>query len=95
MLIKVLGTGCPSCKALYERVLDVTKGDKEISVEYITDITALLEAGIMSSPALLIGDNIVSVGRVPSSEEIKEYIDNCKNTDSQPISSGCSCGGNC
>ncbi|KUK50048.1 MAG: Redox-active disulfide protein 2 [Parcubacteria bacterium 33_209] len=95
MKIKVLGSGCPSCKALYETVLGVTKNDKEISVEYITDITALIEAGIMAGPALLIDEKIVSVGRVPSSEEVKEYIDNCKDMNSESPSSGCSCGGNC
>lgn len=78
MLIKVLGSGCPSCKTLYESVKSVVGDNKDIKVEYITDITALLEAGIMSSPALVIDDDVVSVGRVPSEEEIKEYIDGNK-----------------
>ena len=94
MEIKVLGSGCPSCKALYESVLSAVGDDKEIKVEYITDINALLEAGIMASPALLIDEIILSVGRVPSEEEIKGYIEARKNNDNT-VSSGCSCGGCC
>lgn len=94
MLIKVLGTGCPSCKALYESVKNVVGDNKNIKVEYITDITAMLEAGIMSSPALVVEDEVVSVGRVPSEEEIKGYIDGEK-VEEKASTGGCSCGGNC
>lgn len=74
MVIKVLGSGCPSCKKLYESVKKVVGDNEEIQVEYITDITALLDAGIMSSPALMIDGKVVFSGRVPSEEEIEEYI---------------------
>ncbi len=94
MLIKILGSGCPSCKSLFESVKNVVGDKKEIRVEYITDITALLEAGIMSSPALLIDDKVVCSGRVPSEEEIKEYIQG--NTEEEKTSTGgCSCGEGC
>ncbi len=94
MNIKVLGSGCPSCKSLYESVKNVVGDNKDIKVEYITDITALLEAGIMSSPALLIEDKLVCSGRVPSEDEIKEYIDGNKVEEKAPTG-GCSCGGCC
>jgi len=94
MKIKVLGSGCPSCKALYESVKNVVGDNKDIPVEYITDITALLEAGIMSSPALVIEDKVVCSGRVPSEDEIKEYIDGSEKEGKAP-QSGCSCNGCC
>ncbi len=94
MHIKVLGSGCPSCKALYESTKKAVEDNKEITVEYITDISALLEAGVMASPALLIDEKIVSVGRVPSEDEIKEYIKMAEETD-KDAPAGCSCGGNC
>jgi small redox-active disulfide protein 2 len=90
MLIKVLGSGCPKCKSLYETVKNVVGEDKEIVVEYVTEITALLEAGVMSSPALMLDGKVVSSGRVPSEEEIKGYIEDGKE---EPVqASGCSCG---
>lgn len=93
MVIKVLGSGCPSCKTLHERVKEVVSEDKDIKVEYITDISVILEEGIMSTPALMIDEKVVCTGRVPSQEEIEEYI----NGDSEEIQSSnrCSCGGCC
>jgi small redox-active disulfide protein 2 len=94
MLVKVLGSGCPSCKTLYESVKKVVGENEEIKVEYITEITALLEAGIMSSPALIIDDITVSVGRVPTEDEIGEYIEARKNF-KKPETSQCGCGTGC
>ena len=78
MTIKVLGSGCPTCKVLHESVLKVVGENSEITVEYITDINALIEAGIMTSPGLVIDDDVVAAGRVPSQEEIREYIEERK-----------------
>lgn len=88
MLITVLGPGCPSCKQLHERVLNVVKDNKDINVEYITDISVMIEMGLMASPALLIDNKIAFVGRVPSEEEIKEKL----NMPSEEVFTGCSCG---
>lgn len=94
MVIKVLGSGCPSCKKLYESVKTVVGENSDIEVEYITDITALLDAGIMSSPALMIDQNVVCSGRVPSEEEIGEYIEGEKSEDTSS-NEGCNCEDGC
>ena len=91
MEIKVLGPGCASCKQLHENVLKAVGDNKEIKVEYITEMGALLEAGIMGAPALLIDDITISVGRVPSENEIKDYIEARKDLkDSDTSQCGCS-----
>jgi small redox-active disulfide protein 2 len=96
MKIKVLGAGCPSCKQLHENVLKAVGDNKDITVEYITDIEAMLEAGIMSSPALLIDDKTVSSGRILSEEEIKEYIEgNTTKAKDCTCEDGCTCGDDC
>jgi small redox-active disulfide protein 2 len=94
MIIKVLGSGCPSCKKLYESVKKVVGDNEDIRVEYITDITAILEAGIMSSPALMIDEQVVCSGRVPSEEEIEEYIKG-NEVENKSSTGDCSCGGCC
>lgn len=77
MVIKVLGSGCPTCKTLHEIVVDAV-GEEEIEVQYITDIAALIEAGIMTSPALMIDEEVVCAGRLPTKEEVREYISKAK-----------------
>jgi len=76
MKIAVLGSGCATCKALY----DLTK--KAVSqlglkdeVEYITDISKIIEMGVMQSPVLAINGKSVMVGFIPDAEKIKEIIE--------------------
>lgn len=73
MVIKVLGSGCPTCKTLHEIVVEAV-GEEDIEVQYVTDIAALIEAGIMTSPALMIDEKVVCAGRLPTKEEVREYI---------------------
>lgn len=101
MKIKVLGTGCPTCKQLHESVLKAIGELKlEINVEYINDVQAMLDLGVMSSPVLVIDDVPVAVGQVPSYEKIKQFITDGENVAAGPQEktsscSGCSCGGKC
>ena len=75
MEIKVLGTGCPKCKALEQTAKKVVA---ELGIEAHVvkeeDIMKIMEYGIMHTPALVIDGKVVVSGRVPSSTEIKEII---------------------
>lgn len=95
MKIQVLGSGCLKCKALFELVQKIVNEmgiDQE--VEYITDITKLIEEGIATSPALKVDGKVVCAGRIPTVDEIKGYISNTPN-DTQTKNQGCSSGGCC
>ncbi len=75
MKIQVLGSGCKGCEALYERVKKVANEvSPDLEVEYITDITKLVELGAMSSPVFAINDTIITAGKLPDEEEIKSVI---------------------
>lgn len=75
MIIKVLGSGCPKCKRLYENAKEaVSVLGSNIEVKYITDFKEMMSLGIMSTPALVINDKVVSMGRLLSSYEIEEII---------------------
>lgn len=89
MQIQVLGSGCPTCKKLYEltKKAAIELGIVE-EVEYITDVTRIIELGVMSSPVLTVNGKVAMVGFTPSLEKIKDLLQ--KNT-----SSPCSCGGSC
>ena len=75
MKIKILGTGCPNCKILEANTKEALEELKiKANVEKVTDIAKIMEYGIMSTPALVIDEKVVSSGRVCSSEEIKKYL---------------------
>lgn len=97
MKVQIFGPGCRSCKQLHEQVVKAIKElGKDIEVEYVTDVSKIIELGVMSSPALVIDGKIASAGSVPSIEKIKEMLKsktNDKKNDSPK--SCCSCGGKC
>jgi len=75
MKIQVLGSGCPTCKRLYELTLQAVKElNLNEEVEYITDISKIIEMGVMSSPVLAVDGRPVLVGQVPEVEKIKNIL---------------------
>ncbi len=73
--IQVLGSGCPSCKTLYNKVSEIAEQiDSDLEVKYITDITKIVELGAMSSPVFAINNQIITSGKIPDENEIKNII---------------------
>lgn len=64
MNIKVLGVGCSSCQRMLDDVKRIIQrnGWQNIQVEYVQDIERILGYGVMSTPALVIQDQVVLVG---------------------------------
>ncbi len=76
MKIQVLGSGCATCKKLYEITQKAVVG-LDASVEYITGeegVQKIVELGAMGSPVLSVDGKIAMVGFTPDIEEIKEAI---------------------
>ena len=75
MTIQVLGSGCPTCKKLFELTQQAVKElDLKTEVEYVTDVQKIVEMGVMSSPVLAIDGKPVIYGFLPKLEKIKETI---------------------
>lgn len=75
MEIKVLGTGCPKCKALEKIVINsLTELDIVADVSKVEDIMKIMEYGVMHTPALVINEKVVFSGRVPAVNEIKDIL---------------------
>lgn len=74
MEIKVLGTGCANCKALYATVEKVVN-ELGIQAEIIKeeDLMKIMEYNVMTLPALVINGKVVAKGRINASE-VKELI---------------------
>jgi small redox-active disulfide protein 2 len=75
MKIEILGTGCPKCKKLMQVAAEAAKElDSDAEIVKVDKINDIMNYGVMITPALAI-DGVVKVsGRVPSKEEIMEWI---------------------
>jgi small redox-active disulfide protein 2 len=75
MEIKILGTGCPKCKALEERTRKVVKDNMiDANIKKVEDIVEIMKFNIMATPALVIDGKVVAKGRIPSVDEIKQFL---------------------
>jgi len=73
--IQVLGSGCPTCKKLFDLTAQAVKElELKIEVEYITDIQKIIEMGVMQSPVLAINGKPVMTGFLPDIEKVKQII---------------------
>lgn len=79
MIIKVLGSGCKSCVTLKE---NTEAAIKEIGlaaeIVKVTDFKEIMTYGVMSTPALVIDEKVVSFGKVLKPKEIVKIIENVK-----------------
>jgi small redox-active disulfide protein 2 len=75
MIIKVLGTGCPKCQRLEELAREVA-GDLGVEATFIKvkEMDKIMAYDVMSTPALVIREEVKSSGRIPRKEEIAEWL---------------------
>jgi small redox-active disulfide protein 2 len=75
MDIKVLGPGCRNCVTLEERTREALGSlGTEATIRKVTDFAEIAAYGVMSTPALVVDDQVVVAGRVPKPEEIARLI---------------------
>jgi len=75
MDIKVLGSGCAKCAQLEAAAR--AAADRlgiEATVEKVTDPAEIASWGVMTTPALVVDDEVVSSGRVPAEEEVAALL---------------------
>jgi small redox-active disulfide protein 2 len=75
MKIQILGKGCASCEKLAE---NTEVAARELGIEYqlekVTDLKEIMSHGVMLTPGLVVDGEVKSVGKVLSSEQIKELL---------------------
>ena len=75
MIIKVLGSGCANCQKLEDlanKAVDQLGVDAEIIK--VTDMAQIMGYGVMSTPALVIDEELKLAGRVPSLDQVVDLI---------------------
>lgn len=71
MMIQILGTSCPNCKAFYQRVKEVVIEFKlEVEPEYLEDFGKLIAIGARHSPALVVDGQLLLTGYSHSKADI-------------------------
>lgn len=75
MIIKVLGPGCTNCKNL-ERVTReaIAALGLDATIEKVEDYAEIAAYGIMSTPALVVDEQVVISGRVPTTAAVRELL---------------------
>ncbi len=76
MIIKILGTGCSSCHQLEDNVKKVVSeldlGD--VQIEHVTEMEKIIGYGVMSTPAVVVDEEVKGAGKVFDVEEIKKML---------------------
>ena len=75
LTIKVLGSGCSNCKRLEQLTKKIIKDlGVEAEVIKVTDPTKYADYGVMATPGLVVNEETVSSGRIPSIAEITTFV---------------------
>ena len=73
--IKILGSGCANCKRLEKLTHKaIAQLGIEAEVTKVTNPTEYIDYGVMATPGLVINEETVSSGRIPSPAEITSFI---------------------
>ena len=75
--IKILGTGCPKCKqttAIVEAA--IKEAGIDATIEKVEDIEEIMKYNILSTPVIVIDEEIVIKGRVPTKSELMALLGN-------------------
>lgn len=75
MKIEILGSGCKKCTNLAADVEQVAKHmSLSFELEKVTDMDAILDYGVMSTPAIVIDGIVMTAGNVPTKNEIEQLL---------------------
>ncbi|MDD6050651.1 MAG: thioredoxin family protein [Clostridiales bacterium] len=73
--IKVLGAGCKTCHEQYENAQSAVQAlGLNVEVEYITDLKQVMAYGVMSMPAIVVNEQVVSMGKLLKASEVEKLL---------------------
>ena len=75
--IKILGTGCPKCKqtiSVIQQALE--QNNMQADVQKVEDIEKIMQYNVLSTPAVVIDEEVKIKGKVPSVKEVLSLLEN-------------------
>ena len=92
--IKVLGTGCANCQTTFKLIDEAAKARGiEINLEKVEDLSQIMRYGVMSTPGVVIDDQVVHAGGIPAKEAIDEWLSGASDSGCQGSNNGGGCCG--
>jgi small redox-active disulfide protein 2 len=77
MRIKILGTGCAKCHQLEQTARQAVKELAiDATIEEVKDMKKIMEYPILTTPGLVVNEELVCSGRIPSKSEVTQFIIN-------------------
>ncbi|OGN96017.1 MAG: redox-active disulfide protein 2 [Chloroflexi bacterium RBG_13_51_36] len=77
MKVKILGTGCAKCQQLEKTTKEVVKElGIDATIEEVKDINKIIEYAVLTTPGLVINEELACAGRVPTKAELTQLITN-------------------
>ena len=75
LTIKILGSGCANCNRLEAVAREAaTSANVQANFVKVTDMKEILAYDILSTPALVINEKVVSSGRIPPAAEVRQWM---------------------
>jgi small redox-active disulfide protein 2 len=75
MKIEIIGSGCPKCNKTFENAKQaIANAGIQAELVKVTDIKDIMNYGVMITPALAIDGKLKVSGRIPSADEILNWI---------------------
>jgi len=75
MLIKILGSGCAKCNRLEQLTREaVTELGVTAEFEHVRDMDKILAYPVMTTPALVVDEEVKVAGRIPSKDELVAWL---------------------
>ncbi|EOW9398005.1 thioredoxin family protein [Vibrio cholerae] len=74
-VFKVLGSGCANCvntAKLIEKV--AAEQGIEVSVEKVTDLETIMNYGVMSTPGVVMDEEVVHAGGIPKPDVVISWL---------------------
>ncbi|MCF7805099.1 MAG: thioredoxin family protein [Candidatus Marinimicrobia bacterium] len=73
--IKVVGTGCPNCQKLEALCKEIVEeNEMGAQIDKVTDMNRFAELGVFMTPGLVVNDEVVSSGKIPTKSTLKNWL---------------------
>ena len=73
--MKVLGSGCAKCDQLAAAAKSALQQlGMDTAIDHVTDFSQIAAYGVMSTPALVVDEKVVSYGKVLKTEDVVRIL---------------------